>query len=237
MSRRYKEAERRLGVPPVDAWGRRNENPPGMSLWQLLREDLRTHGGNPFEQGFWALAVHRFGNWRMDLPKIFRAPCTLIYLVLEKMVQVFAGISLPYVVKVGRRVRIWHFGGMILGARYIGNDVHIRQNVSMGVAQTWNLQAPIIEDGVHFGAGAAVLGQVLVGREARIAANSLVIYDVRDHATVVGIPARVLSVRVQTPRSLDEIASGGPAPAHAGAPESSAIEGDPGGSAAQTPGK
>ena len=236
MSRRYKEAELRLAVPPVDAWGRRNENPPGMSLWQLIREDLRTHGGNPFEQGFWALAVHRFGNWRMDLPKIFRAPCTLIYLVLEKMVQVFAGIALPYVVKVGRRVRIWHFGGMILGARYIGNDVHIRQNVSMGVAQTWNLQAPIIEDGVHFGAGAAVLGQVLVGREVRIAANSLVISDVCDHATVIGIPARVLSIRVKTPRSLDEIASDRPPPAHAMVPESGTIECDPDRSATQTPG-
>lgn len=235
MSRRYKEAERRLAVPPVDDWGRRNENPPGLSLWQLIREDLRTHGGNPFEQGFWALAVHRFGNWRMDLPKIFRAPCTLIYFVLEKMVQVFAGISLPYVVKVGRRVRIWHFGGMVLGARYIGNDVHIRQNVSMGVVQTWKLQAPIIEDGVHFGAGAAVLGEVLVGREVRIAANSLVISDVRDHATVIGVPARVLSIRVKTPRSLSEIAGGGPPRDNTAAAESSAVERDPDRSRAQTP--
>jgi len=212
MSRRYREAEQRLGVPPLDGWGRRNENPPGMSLWRLIREDLRTHGGNPFEQGFWALAVHRFGNWRMDRPKMIRAPCTLIYFVLEKLVQVFAGISLPYVVKVGRRVRIWHFGGMILGARYIGNDVHIRQNVSMGVAQTWNLKAPIIEDGVHFGAGAAVLGEVLVGRGARIAANSLVVSDVSDGATVLGIPARPLPVRPRPRRSLNEIARDGAAP-------------------------
>ena len=235
MSRRYKEAERRLAVPPVDAWGRRNENPPSMSLWQLIREDLHTHGGNPFEQGFWALAVHRFGNWRMDQPKVVRAPCTLLYFVLEKMVQVFAGISLPYVVKVGRRVRIWHFGGMILGARYIGNDVHIRQNVSMGVAQTWNLQAPIIEDGVHFGAGAAVLGEVLVGKEVRIAANSVVVSDVRDRATVVGVPAKVFSVRVQTPRSLDEVAGAAPAPSQRRPPDASTAETDPSRPAAETP--
>jgi len=184
-----------------------------MSLWQLIREDLRTHDGNPFEQGFWALAVHRFGNWRMDQPKVIRAPCTLIYFVLEKLVQVCAGVSLPYVVKVGRRVRIWHFGGMILGARYIGNDVHIRQNVSMGVAQTWNLKAPIIEDGVHFGAGAAVLGEVLVGRGVRIAANSVVVSDVRDEATVLGIPARPLAGQARRRQSLDEIASGSSAPA------------------------
>lgn len=235
MSRRYEESERRLGIPPIDAWGRRNENPAGMSLWQLIREDLRTHGNNPFEQGFWALAVHRFGNWRMDLPKVFRAPCTLIYFVLEKMVQIFAGISLPYTVKVGRRVRIWHFGGMILGARYIGNDVHLRQNVSMGVAQTWNLQAPIIEDGVHIGAGAAIVGKVLIGREARIAANSLVVADVRDHATVLGVPARVLSVRVPAPRTLTELASSSPPRTTAATAESRTGNRDPDPSKAKTP--
>ena len=44
-------------------------NPPGIGLFALLREDLRTHDGNLFEQGFWAVAVHRFGNWRMGLPE------------------------------------------------------------------------------------------------------------------------------------------------------------------------
>ena len=204
MSSRYDEAERRLGLPPINAWGRRNENPSGMSLWQLIREDLRTHDGNPFEQGFWAVAVNRFGNWRMDLPKILRAPCTLIYRVLEKLVQIFGGITLSYTVKLGRRVRIWHHGGICIGARYIGNDVHIRQNVTMGVAQTWKAELPIIEDGVHIGAGAAIVGRVVVGREARIAANSLVVYDVSDHATVVGVPAKALPGRARTPRSSNQ---------------------------------
>jgi serine O-acetyltransferase len=196
MSRRYQEAEKRLALPPVRELGRRNENPPGLSLWQLIREDLRTHGNNPFEQGFWAVAVNRFGNWRMDLPKVLRAPCTAAYFVLEKMVQVFGGISLPYTVKLGRRIRIWHHGGIIMGARYIGNDVHVRHNVSMGQAQLWrNEDLPIIEDEVDIGSGAAILGRVRVGRGVKIAANSLVVSDVQDDSTVVGVPARVLTVR------------------------------------------
>ena len=210
MGSRYNEAERRLGIPPISAWGRRNENPPGMSLWQLIREDLRTHDGNPFEQGFWAVAVNRFGNWRMDLPKILRTPCTLLYRVLEKMVQVFGGISLPYTVKLGRRVRIWHHGGIIMGARYIGNDVHIRQNVTMGLAQTWKTELPIIEDGVDIGAGAAILGRVVIGRKVKIAANSLVVFDVRDHATVVGVPAKVLSLGARRPQPSDPSAEQSP---------------------------
>jgi hypothetical protein len=45
-----------------------NENPPDLGIFALRREDLRTHDGNLFEQGLWAVAVHRFGNWRMGIP-------------------------------------------------------------------------------------------------------------------------------------------------------------------------
>src|SRR5262249_35221925 len=44
-----------------------NNNPPGIGFLALLHEDLRTHDRNFFEQGFWAVAVHRFGNWRMGI--------------------------------------------------------------------------------------------------------------------------------------------------------------------------
>src|SRR5437870_5654857 len=93
--------------------GERNGNPPGISLLSLLAEDLRTHDDNLFEQGFWAVAVHRFGNWRMGIRwKLFRAPLTLVYHCLNKWVELTCGISLPYIVTLGRRVRIWHHGGM-----------------------------------------------------------------------------------------------------------------------------
>ena len=95
--------------------GDTNQNPPGIGLWALLREDLRTHDGKLFEQGFWAVAVHRFGNWRMGVrPRLLRAPLTLLYRAMNKWVEWTCGISLPYTTKLGRRVRIWHFGGMFL---------------------------------------------------------------------------------------------------------------------------
>ncbi len=194
MSVRYLEAERRLRLPPVSERGASNLNPEGMSLLQLWREDLRTHDDNPFEQGFWAIAVHRFGNWRMDRIKLVRAPCTAVYLASHKLVEVFAGITLSYTTKVGRRVRIWHHGGMVLGARSIGDDVHIRQNVTFGVAQTFNNEdLPIIEDGAHVGCGAAVLGRALVGKNVKIGANSVVLHDLPDGAVVMGVPAKVVS--------------------------------------------
>ena len=90
-----------------------NGNPPGIGFLQLLREDLRTHEGKVFEQGFWAVAVHRFGNWRMGFrSKVIRAPLTLLYRFLFKFVEWTCGITLPYTTRLGRRVHIWHHSGM-----------------------------------------------------------------------------------------------------------------------------
>jgi serine O-acetyltransferase len=173
--------------------GERNMNPPGRDLLSLLKEDLRTHDGNIFEQGFWAIGVHRFGNWRMGLPKLLRMPCTLLYRFLFKWVEWTCGITLPYTVKLGRRVRIWHHGGMILHAESIGDDVHIRQNTTFGVARRDRLhELPIIEDRVEIGCGVAILGKVVVGHDSTIGANAVVIRDVPPKSVAAGVPAKVI---------------------------------------------
>jgi FkbH-like protein len=192
----YEAAEERLGVPPIRERGRKNENPPELSFWQLLKEDFETHERSLFEQGFWAVANNRFGNWRMGLKhRLLRAPCTVAYNSLEKGIEIFGGITLPYTTKLGRRVRLWHHGGMIIGARAIGSDVHIRQNTTIGVAQTWrDDDLPIIEDGADIGCGASILGPVVVGRGAKLGANAVVLEDVPAGATAMGNPAHVLFV-------------------------------------------
>src|SRR5438046_9618693 len=160
-------------LPPPLPKGDVNANPPGLGLFALLKEDLRTHDGNPFEQGFWAVAVHRFGNWRMGRNKVLRAPLTLLYRFLYKWVEWTCGVTLPYTVRLGRRVRIWHHGGMILHAASIGDDAHIRQNTTFGIARRDQLhQLPVIGDRVDIGCGAVVLGAVTVGHDSVIGANS-----------------------------------------------------------------
>lgn len=178
-------------LPPLNQ-GDRNLNPPGLSLWELLREDLRVHGGDPFEQGFWAVAVHRFGNWRMGVrPRLLRAPLSLLYKVLYKVVEWTCGISLPYTVQLGRRVRLWHHGGMILHARSIGDDVHIRHNTTFGVAHRGRNRAiPVIGNRVDLGCGVSVLGAVHIGDDSVIGAHSLVLSDVPPGSLAVGVPAR-----------------------------------------------
>ncbi|WP_165250294.1 serine O-acetyltransferase [Paludisphaera soli] len=189
-------------LPPLER-GDRNLNPPGIGFLALLREDLRTHDGSPFEPGFWAVAVHRFGNWRMGVrPKIVRAPFSLLYRFLAAWVELIGGIHLPYTVRVGRRLRIWHHGGIVLHARSIGDDVHIRHCTTFGVASRDRLRAiPIIGDRVDIGCGACILGDVTVHHDSRIGANAVVIADVPPYSTAVGIPARV--VRRAVPEGAD----------------------------------
>jgi serine O-acetyltransferase len=180
-------------LPPLNR-GDRNLNPAGIGLFALLREDLRTHDGNPFEQGFWAIAVHRFGNWRMGFPKPLRAPMTLLFRFLTKWVEWTCGISLPYTVRLGRRVRIWHHGGMILNARSIGDDVHIRQNTTFGLTgkDQPGEAIPTIEDRVDLGCNVCVAGAVTIGHDSRIGANTLVIHDIPPGAVAAGVPARII---------------------------------------------
>jgi serine O-acetyltransferase len=185
-------------LPPLNK-GDKNLNPPGIGLLALLWEDLRTHEGDPFEQGFWAIAVHRFGNWRMGIrPKLLRASFSIIYMIFFKFVEWSCGITLPYTVRIGRRVRIWHHGGMVLHARSIGDDVHIRQNTTFGVARRgYNLEIPTIEDRVDIGCGACVLGHVTIGHDAVIGANAVVITDIPAGSTAVGVPARIIKRSLQ----------------------------------------
>ena len=181
-------------TPRTPNTGDRNLNPPGIGFLSLLREDLVTHDNNPFEQGFWAIAVHRFGNWRMGVrPRLVRIPLSLLYRFLYKWVEWTCGISIPYTVRLGRRVRIWHHSGIIINAYSIGNDVIMRQNTTMGItARGDDIAIPTIGDRVDIGSGVCIVGDVVVGNDSQIGANTLVISDVPAGASVVGVPARIV---------------------------------------------
>jgi len=178
--------------------GDRDMNPPGVGFLALLAEDWRTHDRNLLEPGFVAIAVHRFGNARMRVrPSILRAPLTVIYRALFTVVNWLWGIDLSYTVRLGRRVRIWHHGGMVLGARAIGDDVHLRHNTTFGVLNRRELLGkPIIGNRVDVGVGACVLGAVTVGDDSVIGPNSVVLRHVPPGSVVMGIPARQAALRM-----------------------------------------
>jgi serine O-acetyltransferase len=177
--------------------GERNRNPRGVSLVGLLLEDWRTHDRRLDEPGFVAVAVHRLGNARMDVrPRLLRAPLTLAYRCAATAVNWVWGIDLPYTVRLGRRVRLWHHGGMVLGARAIGDDVHIRHGTTFGVLNRRDTDGkPIIGDRVDLGVGVGIFGAVTVGDDAVIGPHSVVLHDLPPGAVVLGVPARQAHLR------------------------------------------
>ncbi|MFW2829330.1 serine O-acetyltransferase [Sphingomonas sp. ID0503] len=174
--------------------GRFNHNPPGLSFAALLREDFATHGRDIFSQGFWAIAVHRLGNWRMGFrSKLVRTPLTILYRVMHKLVEWMGGIDLGYTVIVGRRVRIWHHSGMTLEALSIGDDVQIRQNTTFGLRRHNDPRwlKPVIEAGCDIGAGAVIVGSITVGAGSMIGANVVLAQDVPP-GSIVTVPRPVI---------------------------------------------
>lgn len=177
--------------------GTQNRNPAGLSFWSLVAEDLATHEGDAFAQGFWTLFWHRFGNWRMGLrSRVLRGPLTVLYRMGSKAAQWFCGMDLPYTVVVGRRVKLEHFGGMILIARSIGDDVIIRQNTTFGIASAAGpKERPTIGSRVDIGTGAVLIGGITIGDDTHIGANAVVTKSQPAGVVVAGVPARVIRQR------------------------------------------
>lgn len=164
-----------------------------------LVEDYRTHGG--LCPGFFALAVHRFGAWRYSLrPRFLRAPFYVAYRVAFVVVQALTGIEIPCEVRRGRRLKIEHHSGIIVnGAAVLGDDVVLRNGVTIGVKRTNQPGCPTIGDRVDIGAGAKILGPVHVGDDVVVGANAVVIRDVPAGCLAIGVPATARRPRAAQP--------------------------------------
>jgi len=176
-----------------------NPDPLPLNLGEMIREDWIAHGKDWTLPGFRAVAVHRFGVWRMQVkPKLLRAPLSVLYRSLYRKVRNTYGIELPYTVKLGRRVVIEHQSNIVIhGYCEIGDDSIIRQGVTMGLRHVGRpFEAPKLGKGVNIGAGAKLFGCIHIGDKVNIGANAVVLSDVPDHATAVGIPARIIPAKL-----------------------------------------
>jgi serine O-acetyltransferase len=166
-------------------------------MFDNLREDWITHERDLWRQGLWAMAVYRFGRWRYGIRRrIFRAPFSFLYKLLFKFIQIITGIELPCEASVGRRLRIDHFGGIIVsGDAVLGDDVVIRNGVTIGLRRVGVSGSPEIGNRVDIGAGAKILGSIKVGDDSAIGANAVVLQDVPPNSIAIGIPARIIPRR------------------------------------------
>lgn len=159
---------------------------------RLVREDLAAHDGDWTRPGFQALLVYRFGVWRMSIrSRLWRAPFSLSSRALFAVVRNLYGIELPFSASIGRRVVFEHQHGIVVhGNTVIGDECIIRQGVTLGIRRLDRLtEAPVLGRAVNVGAGAKILGRVIVGDHAEIGANAVVLDDVPPYALAVGVPA------------------------------------------------
>ncbi|RVT99357.1 serine O-acetyltransferase [Rhodovarius crocodyli] len=130
----------------------------------------------------WHRLAHRLYGW--GLPGAGR--------FISHLSRFLTGIEIHPAARVGRRLFIDHGMGVVIGGTAIlGDDVTIYQGVTLGgLSLKPGKRHPDVLDGAVIGAGAHVLGPITVGRKARVGANAVVVEDVPEGVTVVGIPAR-----------------------------------------------
>lgn len=141
--------------------------------------------------GVQAIALHRLSNalWRWKLHWLARA--------LSQFGRWLTGIEIHPGASIGRRFFIDHGMGVVIGeTAEIGDDCTLYHGVTLG-GTTWRKEKrhPTLGNHVVIGAGAKVLGPIVIGDGARIGSNSVVVKDVPPGATVVGIPGRVVTPR------------------------------------------
>lgn len=112
--------------------------------------------------------------------------------ILMGITQWLTNVDIHPACKIGHRVFIDHGHGVVIGeTAEVGNEVMIYQGVSLGgVSLERTKRHPTIEDYVIIGAGAKVLGNIIIGAHSKIGANSVVIRPVPPNSTAVGIPAK-----------------------------------------------
>ena len=138
--------------------------------------------------GVHAVVLHRLNHylWNLGLKWLAR--------LLSNVVRLITGIEIHPSAKIGKRFFIDHGMGIVIGATAeIGDDCTLYQGVTLG-GTSWNKgkRHPTLGNNVVVGAGAKVLGPFTVHDGARIGSNSVVVKEVPEGATVVGIPAHVV---------------------------------------------
>ena len=169
-----------------------------MRPFSHLKEDYRAHRRALIAQGFWALQIFRFGSWARQIRSpILRFPLICLHILPSKFSEVFFGIYLGAHASIGRRFVIEHFGEIIVHSEtVIGDDVRIRQGVTIGNrSHEQPLAVPRIGSRVNVGAGAKILGPIVIGDDVEIGANAVVVRDVPSWSVAVGVPARIIPKR------------------------------------------
>ena len=138
--------------------------------------------------GVWAIAWYRIAH------KLYKANFKRIARMLMGLNHIFTHIDIHPAAVIGQRVFIDHGTGVVIGeTSIIEDDVLIYQGVTLGgVSLKHGKRHPTVKQGAVLGAGSKILGNIIIGENAKIGANSVVVKEVPDCSTAIGIPAHVI---------------------------------------------
>ena len=147
--------------------------------------------------GVKAVFFHQISNF------FYKAGFDLIARIISQIIRFFTGIEIHPGAKIGKNLFIDHGMGVVIGeTSEVGDNVTIYHNVTLGgispsidsERQRHEKRHPTIGNDVVIGSGAQIIGPIKVGNNSRIAANAVVVKDVPENATMVGIPARAVKL-------------------------------------------
>jgi serine O-acetyltransferase len=156
-------------------------------------EMLLTYGGVQ------ALLAHRISH------ALYESGVPVAPRFLANLTKVVTGVEIHPAAAIGRGLFVDHGSGVVIGeTAEVGDDVTMYQGVTLGgTGFARGKRHPTVGDEVIIGAGSKLLGPIVVGSRAKIGANSVVIHDVPENATVVGNPGHPVRVDGKRPRGPD----------------------------------
>ncbi|ADG93623.1 serine O-acetyltransferase [Arcobacter nitrofigilis DSM 7299] len=170
-----------------------------ISLWKQIKEDFSVPKLNDpalnsnieliFNYpGVWAVINHRIAN------RLYKKNFKLTSRIIMGLTQFLCNMDIHPAATIGRRVFIDHGIGVVIGeTAIVEDDVLIYQGVTLGgVSLNKGKRHPTIKSNSVIGSGAKVLGNITVGKNSKIGANSVVICDVPKNSTAVGVPAKII---------------------------------------------
>ncbi|MGS2721947.1 serine O-acetyltransferase [Paraglaciecola aestuariivivens] len=174
-------------------------------MFSRMKEDIKSvfrrdpAARNTFEvltnyPGLHAIWIHRLSH------KLWKANWKWLARTISTFSRWLTGVEIHPGATLGRRFFIDHGMGVVIGeTAQIGDDVTLYHGVTLG-GTSWSSgkRHPTLEDNVVVGAGAKVLGPITMHKGAKIGSNSVVVRDVPEGATVIGIPGRVVMAQTKT---------------------------------------
>jgi serine O-acetyltransferase len=169
------------------------------SLFQTVREDIAA----VFERdpaakstlevllcysGLHAIWMHRINHW------LWNRNLHLLARWLSHVARFLTGIEIHPGAQIGRRFFVDHGMGVVIGeTAIVGDDVTLYQGVTLGgTGKEKDKRHPTVANSVVIGGGAKILGNIAIGENCRIGAGSVVLHDIPENSTVVGVPGHVI---------------------------------------------